>query len=147
MHRGPLKTDAARPHLAAGSKRPVLAVGAVLLAGVSVFGVSRLLASPPKADYRTSPVQRANVTQTVSVSGSVNAASQVHLSFKSGGKLAAVMVQTGQTVAAGDLLAKLDDSDQKVALQQAQANLNAAQAKYSSTIAGSDLVPRRHSDG
>ena len=140
-----MKIAAARPAVAAGSKLPLLAVGVVLLAGVSVFGVSRLLASPPKVDYRTSPVQRANVTQTVSVSGSVNAASQLHLSFKSGGKLAAVMVQTGQTVAAGDLLAKLDDSDQKVALQQAQANLNAAQAKYSSTLAGSDLVPLRNS--
>ena len=75
----------------------------------------------------------------------MNAATQVHLNFKSGGKLAAVMVQTGQQVAAGDLLAKLDDGDAKVALQQAQSNLNAAQAKYNSTVSGSDLVPLRAS--
>ena len=134
---------ATRPASATGARLPLIVVAVLVIAGVSVFGASRLLASSPKVDYRTSAVQRANVTQTVSVSGAVNAASQVHLSFKSGGKLAAVMVQTGQPVNAGDLLAKLDDSDQRVALQQAQSNLNAAQAKYSSTLSGSDLAQLR----
>src|SRR5919199_324706 len=73
------------------------------------------------------------------------ATGQVHLNFKSGGKLAAVMVQTGQQVQAGDVLAKLDDSDQKVALQQAQTNVNAAQLKYNSVASGADLAPLRAS--
>ena len=140
-----MKVAVARvPAITTGARLPLVAVAVVVLVGAGVLGASRLLASSPKVDYRTMPVQRGNVTQTVSVSGSVNAASQVHLNFKSGGKLAAVLVQTGQQVQAGDLLAKLDDSDARVALQQAQANLNAAQAKYNSTVSGSDLVPLRN---
>jgi RND family efflux transporter MFP subunit len=131
------------PAVTASAKLPVVAVTVAALLVAGVFGASRLFASSPKVDVRTSPVQRGNVTQTVSVSGSVNAASMVHLNFKSGGKLAAVMAQTGQQVQAGDLLAKLDDSDQRVALQQAQSNLNAAQAKYNSTVSGADLAQLR----
>ena len=131
------------PAIATGARLPVVGVAVLAIIGVGVFGASRLMASSPKVDFRTATVQRANVTQTVSVSGSVNAASQVHLNFKSGGKLAAVMVQTGQQVKEGDVLAKLDDSDQRVALQQAQANLNAAQAKYNATLSGSDLAQLR----
>src|SRR5919109_2834931 len=120
-----MKVAAARvPTIATGVKLPLVAVTVLAIVGAGVFGASRLLASTPKVEFRTATVQRGNVTQTVSVSGSVNASSQVHLNFKSGGKLAAVMVQTGQQVQAGDLLAKLDDSDARVALQQAQANLN-----------------------
>ncbi|HYY55136.1 MAG TPA: efflux RND transporter periplasmic adaptor subunit [Candidatus Dormibacteraeota bacterium] len=141
-----MKAAVARaPAKTMGMKLPIVAVAVLAIAGAGVFGASRLLASTPKVDFRTAAVQRGNVTQTVSVAGSVNASSQVHLNFKSGGRLAAVMVQTGQQVQPGDVLATLDDSDQKVAVQQAQSNLNAAQAKYNSVVSGLDLVPLRTS--
>lgn len=114
-------------------------VAVVAIGGGGWFGMTRLFAATPKTEYRTAQVQRSTITETVAVSGSVNAASQVRLTFKSGGKLTAVMVSTGQQVKAGDALAKLDDSDAQAALQQAQANLNSAQAKYDSTVRGDNI--------
>ncbi len=90
----------------------------------------------PAAAPRTAQVTRGSVTQTVSVSGSVNAAGQVKLNFKSTGKLLEVYVSTGQQVTAGQRLAKLDTSDLEVALAQAQAGVAQAQASYDKATAG-----------
>ncbi len=123
------------------TSRVVRVITAVVVIGaVLVFGAMRLLAASPKVEYRTATVQRGNVTQTVAVSGSVNASSQVRLSFKTSGRLAATLVSVGQSVNAGDVLAKLDDADQQTSLRQAQANLTSAQAKYNSVLTGDDLV-------
>jgi len=88
----------------------------------------------PKAELRTTTVTRGSVTQTVSVSGSVNALGQARLSFKTGGKLAQVFVTVGQAVTPGQPLAKLDTTDLDTALATAQQNLANAQASYQKTL-------------
>ncbi len=121
-----------------------LAIAAAVVVGsVAIFGASRLLAAPAKVEYRTQAVQKANVTQTVAVSGAVNPSSQVRLSFKAAGRLAALPVTVGQNVNAGDVLAKLDDADQQIALQQAAASLASAQAKYQNTLTGDEIAALR----
>lgn len=87
-------------------------------------------------EVRTVTVSRGAVTQTVAVSGSVNAAAQVRLNFKTGGRLAEVYVSTGQQVTAGQPLAKLDTSDLEVSVAQSQASLARAQASYDALVAG-----------
>jgi HlyD family secretion protein len=103
-----------------------------LIGGVTL--VARGNGAAPKADLRTTTVTRGSVTQTVSVSGSVNASGQARLSFKTGGKLEKVYVVTGQTVTAGQPLAKLDTTDLETALATAQQNLASAQANYQKTL-------------
>lgn len=117
-----------------------LAVG---LAVVGVVGYTRLAAAPARPELRTAPVQRANVTQTVSVSGAINPSAQVRLNFKSGGRLAEVLVSAGQEVQPGQPLARLDDTDQRISLAQAEANLASAQAKYAIALAGDDIASLR----
>ncbi len=107
-------------------------VALVVVAGV-VGGatlVARGNTAAPKAELRTATVTRGSVTQTVSVSGSVNAFGQARLSFKTGGKLAQVFVVTGQPVTLGQPLAKLDTTDLETTLGTAQQNLANAQASY-----------------
>jgi RND family efflux transporter MFP subunit len=109
------------------------------LAVVAVVGgaiVAPRLGGAPAQEVRTAAVTRANVMQTVAVSGSVNAAGTVRLNFKSGGRLAEVLVRVGQPVVAGQPLARLDVTDLQVALKQAEVNLFSAQAKYDQTLAG-----------
>lgn len=126
------------------SRRTALIVGSIAaLIAVVVFSTSRMLAATPPSTYRTQAVQTANVSQTVAVSGTVNALTQVRLSFKQSGRLAAIPVAVGQTVKADDVLAKLDDADQQVTLQQASANLASARAKYQVTLAGDELAALR----
>src|SRR5438309_10699837 len=112
---------------------------AVALAALVVGGAivaSRINAAPAKADFRTATVARGAVTQAVAVSGSVNTAGTVKLNFKTTGRLAEVYVTVGQSVAAGQALAKLDTSDLELAITQAQAGVQSAQARYQQTRAG-----------
>lgn len=110
------------------------AVVATLVLGTIV--VARLGAAPASVAPRTAPVTRASVTQTVSISGSINPAAQVRLNFRSAGRLAEVLVAVGQAVATDQALARLDTADLQVALSQAKANLASAQAKHEQTLAG-----------
>lgn len=107
----------------------ILAVAAGVISGACG-------SSQPAAEIRTVTVTRGGVIQLVAVSGSVNAAAQVRLNFKTTGKLAEVYVTVGLQVTAGQPLAKLDTSDLEVAVAQAQAGLAGAQANYDKLIAG-----------
>ena len=115
---------------------------------VAVLVASACSAAPAAPELRTALVARGGVTQTVAVSGSVNAAGQVRLNFKSAGRLAEIYVTAGQQVTLGQPLAKVDTTDLIVALNQAQANVGSAQANYERTIAGAsseDLAIARQS--
>lgn len=106
----------------------VAVVGAVVVA-------PRFGSAAPTETLRTATVTRASVTQTVAVSGSVNA-DEIELSFRPQGRLAEVKVNVGDTVTAGQALATLETRDLVTAVKQAQANLLSAQAKYDSTVEG-----------
>ncbi|GAC1695575.1 MAG: hypothetical protein NVS9B6_01450 [Candidatus Limnocylindrales bacterium] len=115
---------------------------------VAVLIGSACNAAPAAPELRTAVVARGSVTQTVSVSGSVNASGQVRLNFKTAGRLAEIYVAAGQQVTPGQPLGRLDTTDLIVALNQAQANVAAAQASYERTIAGAsgeDLAIARQS--
>ncbi|MCA1921946.1 secretion protein HlyD, partial [Buttiauxella noackiae] len=60
----------------------------------------------------------------------------VNLSFRVGGRLAALQVDEGDAIKAGETLGELDQGPYQNALLQAQANASAAQAKFDLIIAG-----------
>jgi len=80
--------------------------------------------------------QAQNVPVVVSASGKLLPARWANLSFLAGGSVAAVTVQAGDKVVAGQVLAQLDDTDAKLALAQANAALNMAQAQLAQLKAG-----------
>jgi len=113
----------------------------VLVAALGGGGVmvARNNSAAPKTETKTATVTRGNVTQTVTVSGSINAQGQARLAFKSGGKIAQIYVTTGQAVTLGQPLAKLDTTDLQTALTTAQQNLANALANYQKQVlAGQD---------
>jgi HlyD family secretion protein len=75
------------------------------------------------------PAFRTNLTSTVSSTGTVQSSQQVTLTFGSTGKIQAFFVALGDQVKTGQVLAKIDDTQLKQALQSAQANLDSAQAR------------------
>ena len=108
-------------------------IAALALAGVAAGGVifvARAQQLAAKPELRTTTVTKGNVTQTVSVSGSVAAQGQAKLAFKTGGRISEIYVGVGQAVSAGQSLAKLDTADLETALATAQQNLANAQASY-----------------
>ena len=63
-----------------------------------------------------------------SVTGTIEARAEADLGFRIAGKLIERKVDVGDGVRAGDVLARLDDQDQRNALRTAEADLAAAQA-------------------
>lgn len=87
---------------------------------------------------RTAVLSKGTLVATVSAAGNIRAESQVSLSFQGSGRVDQVNVSVGDTVKQGDVLARLESTDQELALQQAQSSLIMATDRYTRTIAGAD---------
>ncbi|MBU6430661.1 MAG: biotin/lipoyl-binding protein, partial [Cyanobacteria bacterium REEB65] len=81
-------------------------------------------------------VQRGSITETVSVTGNTTSTRNVDLGFQSVGTIAGVNAALGQYVSAGQVLASLNTADLRAQLAQAQATVDAEQAKLDKLIAG-----------
>jgi HlyD family secretion protein len=114
----------------------VLRVGGIIIA-VCVIGAVVLFAMRHRRATVASSVQATStavvtqgyIEQTVSATGNSAAEQQVTLSFGSTDRIAEVMVEEGQQVAAGDVLARLDTASLEWQVARAQASLDTAQAR------------------
>ncbi|MCB9896482.1 MAG: efflux RND transporter periplasmic adaptor subunit [Planctomycetes bacterium] len=121
----------------------VLFVGVAALVGAGVW-----LGSDPAraADEAGRPpyvlpvtladVRRDTVSPTVELTGTVRSTRWARASFEIGGVLATLSVEEGDAVAAGAVLARLDDTDEKLAVQQANDNLTVATRRLDLLNAG-----------
>lgn len=104
---------------------------------VVVGGTSYAALKPePQPEYTTTKVERQDLVQTVSVTGSVQGTSEIDLNFETSGIIAKINVAKGQEVKAGDQLAQLSSANQSNAVLEAQANLQAAQATLQKMVTG-----------
>ena len=78
---------------------------------------------------RTITVQPVIFSLSGSVTGTIEARAEADLGFRIAGKLIERKVDVGDRVRAGDVLARLDDQDQRNALRTSEADLAAAQAE------------------
>jgi RND family efflux transporter MFP subunit len=86
-------------------------------------------AKPQVRAVRAITVKHSSAGETVSLTGQVQAQDQVNLAFRVGGRLVERNVSIGDSVAPGQLVAKLEDQDARNALRSAEADLTAAQAE------------------
>ncbi len=84
----------------------------------------------------TVPVTRSGIVATIAGSGSVAAERTLALPFQTSGSVTEVLVQEGDTVTAGQPLARLDDRDLQLEVSSAQANLASAQARLAQAQQG-----------
>src|SRR5437868_13041625 len=101
--------------------------GAVAIGGAYIAVAGNPLGRSPAVTYQTSAVNQGTVQVTVSATGPVTIPASVPLSFPSAGKLSEVDVAVGQTVTTGQALAKLDTTALQIAVDEAQAALQADQ--------------------
>nr|MBC7243895.1 efflux RND transporter periplasmic adaptor subunit [Chloroflexota bacterium] len=113
----------------------LITVVVVALIGLIGLRVARQRASPT-IEYETVPVRRDTILATVNASGSVKPKKKVTLVFPSGGLLAAINVQVGQRVEAGQELAWLDTRQLELNVAQAEATLKINQARLAQVKAG-----------
>lgn len=86
-----------------------------------------LVETAPAAEYKTETVRRGDISLTASVGFSYVPLKQEDLSFSvSGERYGQIFVKTGDTVAAGDLVAELDCGQQEREMSQLQEQLSTA---------------------
>jgi RND family efflux transporter MFP subunit len=117
----------------AGMPRPVfwviLVVVVVAIAGGAYMYVkgqqnSAAAAASAQPALQTATARTGNIVLRASGTGTLIAATESSLGFKTSGTLTTLNVQVGSQVKSGDLIAQLDSSNQQVALSQAQQVLN-----------------------
>ena len=101
-----------------------LAVAALLASGCS----RQAAQSPPIRPVLTTVIRYGNSGEPVTLSGQVEAQNQTNLAFRIGGRLIERRVSLGDTVAVGQVIARIEAQDARNALSSAQADLAAAQA-------------------
>lgn len=89
-----------------------------------------------ESDLEKFVVKRGVIEATVSATGSIAPEAEVTLGFEFGGKVEEIFVEKGQTVKAGDPLAKLETASLELQVAQAQATLALNEAKLQQTMEG-----------
>ena len=108
------------------SKREIAAAGLIVM---TLVGCERK--TPPIAEarpVRTVTVERNAEGEIVSLTGQVRAKNQVNLAFRLDGRMTKRLVNVGDVLKAGEIVAQLDPQNEQKALRTAQANLASAAA-------------------
>jgi len=104
-----------------------LVIAILVLAGTG-YGFWRWGSSPKESPYVTMPVQRGNVTQVVSSTGTLQAVVTVLVGSQISGTIDKLFADFNTKVKAGQVVAQLNQDKFKAAVDQARANLLAAES-------------------
>ncbi|HWN08473.1 MAG TPA: efflux RND transporter periplasmic adaptor subunit [Pyrinomonadaceae bacterium] len=118
------------------SKKKHLIIGG---AGLAVLGVLAYFywgnqSSAPQ--YMTAKVERGNLRNTVTATGTLQAVTTVQVGSQASGTLSALNADFNSVVTKGQVIAQLDPSVSKAQVDQARANLQQARAALQQSIAG-----------
>src|SRR5258707_13652629 len=126
----------------------VLALGVVALAiglsgcsGGSTAGAQEQKGNAPAAaprEVKVAPAAERTIARTVTATGTLAADDQVVLGTKVAGRLAEITVDLGTRVKKGQVIGKLDQSDFKFRVEQAEASLQQARVRLGLSPTGSD---------
>jgi HlyD family secretion protein len=117
-----------------GKKRFVIAIGAVVLIAVAGFVLWGDRASA--AEYMTAKVERGNLRNSVTATGTLQAVTTVQVGSQASGTISALYVDFNSTVKKGQVIAQLDPATTRAQVEQARANLVQARAALQQAQAG-----------
>jgi HlyD family secretion protein len=108
----------------------VVLVLVLVVAGAMALRAVNRPAAAEDSTALVAAVIRGSIEETVSATGNIGVERQVALPFGSSGEIAEVLVQAGQAVEAGDLLARLDTGSLQWQIARARASVDTAQARF-----------------
>ncbi len=111
-------------------KKIVFAGAALVLVAGGGFAYWRKVSAPAESPYLTVPASRGNVRQVVSSTGTLQAVVTVQVGSQVSGTIEKLLADFNTRVKAGQVVAQLNQDKFKASVDQAQANLLAAQASY-----------------
>ena len=109
------------------SPRLILLLAIVIIIGVLIWQL-RQAATPTTSNAATASVTQGNLAVSVTGSGPAQAVQSRTMSFGVSGTVQDVLVQVGDSVKAGQPLARLDTTTLNLAVQQAEASVKSAEA-------------------
>jgi HlyD family secretion protein len=115
----------------------IVALVGVLIAGAAIAGVQRLTARRGGIRYITRPVAYADISATVTETGTVNPVNPpgtVQIGSEVSGTIASIKVDYNSRVTKGQVMATLDPTTFQAVVDQDRANLAAAQASYAAAL-------------
>ena len=112
----------------------IFLIAIVVLGVLGLVGYQRLSASA-QSTITSTPIAKVK-EDTVSAEGNVVPKSASDLAFRTGGRVAEVLVSEGDVVQQGQPLIRLQDDELKIAVAQAQAALDLAQANLAQVEQG-----------
>ncbi len=108
------------------AKKIIIGAAAVLLIIIiSIFAFGRKGSGP---DFRTDPVSKGDIQQTVTATGTMNAVVTVQVGTQVSGTIKTLYVDFNSRVKKGQIIAQIDPATFESQVQQQQANLLSAQA-------------------
>ena len=116
------------------NKKILIAAGVVLVVIIIAIFIFTRKGNGP--EFRTDPVTKGTIQQTVTATGSVNAVTTVLVGTQVSGTIKTLYVDFNSRVKKGQLIAQIDPSTFESQEQQAQANLLSAQANMEKADAG-----------
>jgi RND family efflux transporter MFP subunit len=145
--------DRQREGEAGAGRRPWILGGIVLVAALVVAGVWLTLSGRGALPVHTAVAQpiggAASNASVLDATGYVTARREATVSAQITGTLIEVLIEEGEHVKAGQVLARLDDTAQRAALAQAQAQLHSAESllvQYQAQLAQSERDLKRDED-
>jgi RND family efflux transporter MFP subunit len=112
----------------------LVAAAIPILNGAAASGHNPPGSATPTTILREATIDTGDVRLTVSATGNLVPEQQSPISFDQPGRVVEVLVQEGQSVEAGQILARQEDTTQKASLEQAEAALQAAQASLAKLL-------------
>ena len=109
----------------------VLGVGVLAAAGFYFWG-----GGTSAAQYLTAKVERGNLRNTVTATGTLQAVTTVQVGSQASGTISALYADYNSVVKKGQVIAQLDPAVSKAQVEQAKANLQQAQASLQQAKAG-----------
>ncbi|MDR3602070.1 MAG: biotin/lipoyl-binding protein, partial [Desulfosporosinus sp.] len=101
----------------------------ILVLGGGYWGYNHFKAKPVVATNITTKAKMGDVSKVITATGTVSFPHSIPLTFKQAGQIVALNVKAGDSVKAGQVLAKTDDSSLQLAVTTQQAAVTSAQAK------------------
>ena len=114
------------PPLASRLSTPAIALAITILAASAWYYKRGDVSETPI--YRTATIERGNVKPTVSSTGTLSAVKTIQVGTQVSGQVSAIYADFNQHVRRGQLLATIDPALQNQAVEEAQAQLERAQA-------------------
>jgi HlyD family secretion protein len=105
----------------------------LVLAAIAIVSVGAIVrarnGTAAKTTYETAPVTRGDVVSSVSATGVLEPLTTIEVKSNVGGRIEQMPVEVGSTLKKGDLIAEIDPTDTRTALEQAQARYESSMAR------------------